>query len=363
MTSLSITGGIVLAPEHLGRADVHIVDGVVATAAPATGAGILDATGCTVTPGFIDVQCNGGFGIDLARSPERLWELGARLASTGVTTWVPTIVSTPPEVAERAIAALASRPDGYLGAEPLGLHLEGPALNPRRRGAHPAAALQLPTAALVASWSRQRGVRLVTLAPELPGALAAVRALRSAGVVVAAGHTDATTEDIRAALDAGVSMVTHLFNAMVPFAHREPGPVGVALTDGRVHVGLIADGHHAHPIAVALAWRAAGADRIVLVTDAVAPMGTKGAPEVARLDDGTIAGSTLTMDQAVRNALEWTGAPLAAVIRAATANPAAAVDAGDRGRLQAGARGDAVVLDDGSRVVATVCGGEVAFGR
>lgn len=343
------------------------VDGLIAQAGrgplPGDAEVRVDATGCTVTAGFVDLQCNGGYDIDLAAEPERMWELGAALPEHGVTGWLPTIVSSPLEMVERAVAAFASRPKDFRGAEPIGLHLEGPALNPLRRGAHLIGALRMPTAELVSGWTRGRGVAMVTLAPELSGGLEAVRALRDAGVVVAAGHTDATTAEAQQAVGAGVTMITHLFNGMVPFSHREPGPAGVALTDLRLNAGVIADGVHLHPIAVRLAYAALGAQRLALVTDAAAPMGTIDAGDAVRLADGTLAGSTLTLDAAVRNLVRFAGAETRGALECASSTPARILGDVSRGVLEPGRRADVVVLDRELNVLVTVVGGEVLYRR
>jgi N-acetylglucosamine-6-phosphate deacetylase len=344
---------------------VAIRDGTVVDAGVAShdAAASLDAAGGVVVPGFVDLQCNGAVGIDLTTEPERMWEVAAALPRFGVTAWLPTIVTSPPDRAERALAALADRPAGMPPlAEPLGLHLEGPFLNPARRGAHDPSLLADPAAEAdrAATWSRARGVAVVTLAPELPGALDLARALRAAGVVVAAGHTDATYEQLEEAADAGVSMVTHLFNGMSPLHHRRPGVPGAALTDGRLRVGVIADGVHVHPAAVALAWRLLG-ERFVLVTDAVAALGTDAAGgQGVRLPDGTLAGADLGMDAAVANLAGFAGTSLADAAAAASAAPAAALGDATRGHLRTGARGDLVVLGPDGRARTTVVGGRVA---
>ena len=367
-----------------GRADPA---GSTAPAAPAGGR-VLDARGLRVVPGFVDLQCNGGFGIDLSSEPERLWELAALLPRTGVTAWLPTVVTAAPDVRARALAALrAGPPPGASGpfAVPLGLHLEGPLLAPERRGAHPTGWLRGVDDADVGwrDWSAGAGVALVTLAPELPGALDVVRRLVDRGVVVSAGHSSATAAEATAAVDAGVRWVTHLFNAMAPLHHREPGLAGVALTDERLRVGLIADGLHAHPTAVALAARALG-DRLTLVTDAVAALGLPPGPVRlghaeatlhpappgagpdgtggVRLADGTLAGSDLALDRAVRNLSAYAGVTTEDAVRAASTVPAGLLGLDDRGAIAPGNVGDLVLLDAAGRVAATVVQGEVVPG-
>jgi N-acetylglucosamine-6-phosphate deacetylase len=272
---------------------------------------------------------------------------------------------------DRALAALRALPPDHTGAVPLGLHLEGPALAPAHAGAHAPAHLRAPSPELVAGWTRAAGVRLVTLAPELPGALDVVRGLVAAGVVVAVGHTGADTATAEAAVDAGATVATHLFNAMRGLDHRDPGVVGVALTDARVVVGLIVDGLHVHPRVVDLAWRAKGPGGLALVTDATAALGAPhGAGRLGDVDivlgvdgvrdaGGRLAGSALRMDAAVRALRAATGCSAADAVAAASVVPARVLGEHDRGRVAPGARADLVVLDDGLHVVATVVGGRV----
>lgn len=370
MTDLVLTGATVLGPDGPRRGDLAVVDGRIA-AEPAPEAVVLDLDGLVVAPGFVDLQCNGGWGIDVSSEPERLWDLGAELPRTGVTAWLPTVVTGPPAVVDRALAALADGPPpGWRGAVPLGLHLEGPFLAPGRRGAHAAEHLRAPALEAVAGWSRVGGVAAVTLAPELPGALPVIEALAERGVLVSIGHTDATAEEARVAVDAGARWVTHLWNAMAPLHHREPGVVGVALTDERLYAGLIADGVHVHPTVVELAHRLLD-ERLVLVTDAVSalglPAGTHrlgsqavavGAAPGVRLADGTLAGSDLSMEQAVRNLVEMTGCPLADAVAAASAAPARLLGDDERGLLAPGRRADLVVLRPDGQLVATYVAGE-----
>jgi N-acetylglucosamine-6-phosphate deacetylase len=334
---------------------------------------VIDADGLLVAPGFVDLQCNGALGIDLASAPERLWELAAALPRWGVTAWLPTIVTTPPGVAGRALAALASgSPAAWTGAVPLGLHLEGPFLAPTKRGAHDPHLLMSPDVKAIGGWSRDAGVAVVTLAPELDGAEAVIRGLLDRGVIVSLGHTAATASQASAAVGAGARWVTHLFNAMAPLHHREPGLAGVALTDERLHVGLIADGVHVAPAMVAVAQRALG-PRLTLVTDAVAALGMSpgrhalGRAEVTvgddgvRLADGTLAGSNLSLDQAVRNLVAFTGCPTEAALHAASTAPAALLGDPARGTLALGARADLVVLTPELEVVLTVVAGRVVY--
>lgn len=303
-------------------------------------------------PGFVDLQCNGGFGIDLRDQPERLWELAALLPRTGVTAWCPTIITSSPDIAQRALAALRERRVAGPVAEPIGLHLEGPFLSPDRLGIHDLDLTSPIDSGRAANWSRDSGVAIVTLAPELPGALDLIRSLTVRGVVVSIGHSNATAAAATAAIDAGATLVTHLFNAMSPLHHREPGVPGVALTDERLRVGVVADGLHLHPTVVDLAWRAVGG-RLVLVTDAVAAMGCQPAGDGVRLVDGTLAGSDLTMDQAVRNLTRFTGCSLEHAAAAASTSPAAV--------LGIDGTADRVELSADGHVMATFIGGELAW--
>lgn len=374
-----VRGGTVITPDGVVVGDVTIVDGRISSvAAPSNDDDhtSLDATGRWVAPGMIDTQINGAHGIDLTAGPDRVGELAALLAQYGVTSFVPTIVTSSDDARRRALdawAARGERPTGH--ARALGLHLEGPMLSPARCGAHRADLLQLPATTPWGEWTRDGGVVMVTMAPELPGALDVIRQLVGRGVVVAVGHTDASAAEVAAGIDAGATAVTHLFNAMRPFGHRDPGPIGITLTHDTVVAGLIVDGVHVDPVAVRLAWRCLGPDRTMLVTDAVAAMGLPAgrtrpgavdgasSPSVAgvRTADGTLAGSDLSLDQAVRNLVAWTGCSVPDALRTVTATPARLLGLADHGQLCPGALGDVTVLDEQLRVVATVIGGIVAW--
>ena len=283
---------------------------------------------------MLDIQVNGAGGFDLTEEPESVWRVGTVLARFGTTAFLPTLVSPSWSIVERAQAVLAAGPPpGYVGAAPLGWHVEGPFLSPLRAGAHDLASLKPPDVSAVAGWAPATGIRMVTLAPELPGALDVVAALVANGVVVSAGHSAATFEHAVVGFDAGIRAVTHLFNAMAPLDHREPGLVGAALADDRVTIGIIPDGLHVHPAVVALVRRAVGGDRLAVVTDAIAALGMP--PGVhrlagravdcdetsARLPNGTLAGSVLGLDQAVGNLATFAGLDAADAARAATVVP------------------------------------------
>jgi len=327
-----------------------------------------------VSPGLIDLQINGGFGFEVGDDLASLRGLCAALPATGVTAFLPTLVTRTPDDYRRARRAFSDL--GYApGARALGLHLEGPFLSSARSGAHRRELIMDPDQALVDELVSGGDVRLMTLAPERPGALALIGRLREHGIVVSLGHTDATFDQFVAGIDAGATMTTHLFSAMSPFHHRAPGAVGAALTDERLVAGLIADGVHAHYAALNLALRAKGPDGIALITDAVAAAGrgpgtyalagdtivSDGA--AARLSDGTLAGSTLTMDRAVRTMLTFTGARLEDALTMATQTPARLLGLPRLGRLAVGCDADLVLWDNALEVAQTIVQGVPVYLR
>lgn len=357
-----------------GSVDVAVVGGRIA-AAPAPGTPVYDAGGLHVLPGFLDLQVNGAAGIDLTLEPERLWEVAAALPRFGVTAFLPTIITSSPGARARALAVLAGGPPpGWSGAVPLGLHFEGPMIAAARQGAHPEAWLRLPSADVVEGWSREGGVAMVTLAPELPGALDIVDALVARGVVVAVGHTEASAVEVAAAADRGARVVTHLGNAMPPLGGRVPGPVGAALADERLVAGVIADGHHLHDATLASYRNALGTDRFLAVTDCTAALGMPDGPArlgdqsvlvsegTVRLEDGTLAGSAADLGQCLRVLRAATGCSLADAVAGCTRVAAGVLGDPARGHLGAGARGDLTLVDDDLHVVATVVGGRVLHG-
>jgi N-acetylglucosamine-6-phosphate deacetylase len=336
---------------------------------------VIDASGRTIVPGFIDLQINGAFGSDFTDDPSSIWRVAGRLPRFGVTAFLPTIITSPLDTIARAQSVVTGAPPaGFNGARPLGLHVEGPFLNPAKKGAHNPAYLRLPTPEVVAEWSPSTGIRLVTLAPELPGALPVIAALAARGVLVSTGHSNGAYADAIAAFDAGARYGTHLFNAMSAFGHREPGLPGALLTDRRPTVGLIADGVHTHESVVALAWRMLGPARLNLVSDAMAALGMPPGRHrladadvvvdgtSARLEDGTLAGSILSPDQALRNLIRFTGCAFDDAVRTVTATPARALGIDvERGRVAAGALADLTVLSPDLQVIQTVVEGTLVF--
>ncbi len=310
-------------------------------------------------PGLVDLQVNGSFGVDVATDPGRVPELSRRLATAGITSYLPTLISAPRDLYHETLPKLddLAREGNLDGAEILGVHLEGPFISLNRRGAHPAAHVVPPDPGFLDELLDLGPVRMLTLAPELEGSSELVKSAGRRGVVVSAGHSDATFDFAYSTFEE-VAGITHLFNGMSPLHHREPGIPGAAFAHPRVTCGVIADGRHVHPEIVALAFRVLGPDRLYLTTDAIAAAGigsgeyslatrkiyldNGGAPT---LEDGTLAGSVLTMNEAIRNILAFTGCTVPEAVRMAAATPARLVGEGThKGRLANGYDADVTVL-------------------
>ncbi len=327
-----------------------------------------------IAPGLIDLQVNGAYGHDFSLDASAINQVAARLPETGVTAFLPTIITSPFEAYPRLLNDARQAAAAINGARILGVHLEGPYLNPSRPGAHNPELFRSPNPAEVDQWAADPLVRLVTLAPEQPGAIEALRRLQARGVVVSAGHSDATAEQAQAGFEAGLGWGTHLFNAMSGFNHRAPGLAG-ALLASTVPCGLIADGIHVHPTAVRAALRAKGIEGITLVTDAMAAMGMPPGrypladrtvivdANSARLQDGTLAGSILTLDQAARNMMAFSGCTLAQALTMATATPARVLGLANKGRIAPGCEADLVAFDQKLRVTHTFVAGKLAYKR
>jgi N-acetylglucosamine-6-phosphate deacetylase len=330
-----------------------------------------DLAGAMLLPGFIDVQVNGGGGVLFNEAPtvETIRRIGAAHRRYGTTGFLPTLISDRVEVMREALAAVEQAlAEGVPGL--LGIHLEGPYLASARKGVHDAKYFHAPGEhELALLCAPHRGVRLVTLAPDrVPPA--SIRALVAAGVIVCAGHTAADYETTRAALDAGVRGFTHLFNAMTPFGSREPGVVGAALEDAASWCGIIVDGHHVHPASLRVAIAAKARGRMLLVTDAMPPVGAD-RPDyvlngetitvkdgICQTAAGVLAGSALDMATAVRNTVQMLGLPLEEAVRMASTWPAEFLGLGEsHGRIAAGYRADLVVMDDDFHVRASWLGG------
>jgi N-acetylglucosamine-6-phosphate deacetylase len=328
-----------------------------------------------ILPGFVDLQVNGAFGIDVASESDRLPELSRALLSTGTTSYLPTIISSPEGIYEEALPAISVAAAGpSSGAEVLGVHLEGPFINLEKRGAHAAAHVMRPDAELLGRLLDLGPVRMVTLATELEGADELAVLASNRGVVVCAGHSDVAFEPAYGALDGRVAGVTHLFNAMSAMHHREPGLPGAAFAHPRAVCGLISDGLHVHPEMVGLAFRMLGPDRLCLVTDAIAAAGMEEGEYrlatrtvhvdggIPKLGSGAIAGSVLNMREAFKNILAFTGCTVPEAARMASTSPARLIGEGRRkGRLAPGYDADATVLAPDLSLQAVWQRGELAY--
>jgi N-acetylglucosamine-6-phosphate deacetylase len=341
--------------------------------------GLADAI---LAPGFVDIHMHGGAGIDVMRAARgELLHLEKFLTTHGVTGYFPTTVAAPLDqtcaalvrLADAIEAAQSFSNDDTLQAHPLGIHLEGPFLSHKRRGVHPPEYLIEPTLAIFDRlWQAARGhVHMMTIAPELPGALEVIAAAAQRKVCVSIGHSDAELEAARAGVKAGARHATHTFNAMRPLDHRDPGILAEVLTDTQLTADIIVDGIHVAPEVVQIFLKAKGLDRSVLITDATAaagmPDGTYqlGPLQVEVKDgkctmDGKLAGSVLTMDRGVRNITKFAGWSLRDAVRTATLNPARAVGLAQHGQLVPGAEANLVVMNSNGEVRRTFVRGRAA---
>ena len=379
--ALVIEGGTVFTPfMRIDEGTVYIENGRIAKVGKRisglSGAEIVDASGMTVVPGFMDTHVHGGSGYDVMDGTvEALRTIAAYHARFGTTSMVAT---TTTESLDRIIQAVrATRTvieGGTGGAEVLGIHLEGPYINPERSGAQNLEHVRSPSLSefkRILEESANR-VRIVTLAPEIKGAVEFIAALKNSGVVLSAGHSNASYADMFSAIDAGITHITHVFNGMREFHHREPGIVGVALTCEELTVSMIADGVHLHPNVIELLFKTKGVDNIILITDAIRAAGmsdgtyelgglhVKVKSGVCRLASGTLAGSTLTMNMAVKNMIDFLDIPLSDALKMASTNAAKIIGFADsKGSLEEGKDADIAILDGDFNVKSTIVKGRI----
>ncbi len=346
-------------------------------------AAVIDYPGATLAPAFFDVHLHGAAGYDVMEAtPEALAAIGSLLAAHGTGNFLATTVTAPLERTLRAVSGLAKliqepslvderNSNAEPLARPVGIHLEGPFLSHAKRGVHPGEYLLAPDLAVFDRLfeAAEGQMRLMTLAPELPGAAELAAHAVARGVRVSVGHSNATAAETRAVIAAGATSATHTFNAMRPLDHREPGILGVVLNNDAMFSELICDGIHTAPETVKLWWRAKGPELAILVTDAMSATGmpdgeyrlgtfavqVEGGKAMA---NGVLAGSVLTLDKALRNFIAFTGAPLEQALRLLTANPAAMTGLGHRaGSLAVGQPANLVAVDEAGKLMASLVGG------
>jgi N-acetylglucosamine-6-phosphate deacetylase len=382
------TAGSVYTPlEEIQKPLLFVEDGVITEVSSRSqksvpeGARLVDLGDAVLAPGFVDIHIHGGAGLDVMHAaPADLPRLHKFLASHGVTAYFPTTVAAALDLTCSALERLAdaiescgkeaSAHGDRVQARPVGIHLEGPFLSHKRRGVHPPEYLLAPTLATFDRlWQASRGqVRMMTIAPEVPGAMEVIAEAKRRKVCVSIGHSDADLSTAQDAVEAGAGHATHTFNAMRPLDHRDPGIIAEVLTDGRLSADIIADGIHVSPAIVQLFLQSKGVERAVLITDAISATGMpEGRYQLGPLQvevkdgkctmDGKLAGSVLTMDRAVRNVTEFAHWSLQNAVRAATSNPAQVVGLGSHGQVAAGKEASFVVLSSTGEVRKTIVRG------
>src|SRR5882757_10776296 len=374
MTTILLHTAKALTPTaEIPDAGILIRDGVIEAIGPREGMSLppgaeeISAAQQTAIPGFVDVHIHGAGGHDVMEGTDQALAGVARmLASHGTTSFVATTVTASPDDICRSVEGIArytttQHETDAPRAEVLGVHFEGPFISSARRGVHPKEWIQLPSAEMLERFLQAAAgnARILTIAPELLGAAPCIEAARSLGMVVSIGHTDATYEQARAAIAHGAHHATHVYNAMRPFSHRDPGVIGAVLTSSEVNAELIADGIHVDEIAMKVLLQAKGPEHVVLISDGTSATGMPDGEYmlgglkvtvnagVCRNAEGRLAGSTLTLDRALRN-IVGLGIPLADAVRMLTLNPATLLGIEfKKGALRAGADADIVLLNDG----------------
>lgn len=328
-----------------------------------------------ISPGLIELQINGAFGHDFTADPESAFKVAASLPKYGVTSFLPTLITSPLEEIARAVNLIGrglSSGKKAGAANIVGIHCEGPFINPLKGGAHNKNYMRNPLMQDLDIFDPAL-VRIVTLAPELPGGFEFIRGLQERGIIAAIGHTNATFEETLQAADAGATWATHLFNAMRTIDHRQPGVVTALLTDERLKFGIIADGVHVHPGILQLVLAAKKPAGITLTTDAIAASGMPPGEYVlgdakifvdeqtSRRENGALAGSIVTMEQSVKNMVTLAGCKLNDVLQMASTVPAQVIQLEQKGKLRAGYDADITILDADLNVATTIVGGEIVY--
>ncbi len=378
-----ITGGTILTPDqklidhHLIINDKKVLDLVPNTSDALPGDEIIDVRGFFVVPGFIDVHVHGAVGFDtMDASSEAILSMGNYYARHGVTSFLPTTVAASAKDIRASLHTMSTTPQSSSGAQHLGVHLEGPYVSHDFRGAQPPQHLRAADPNEYQAWFESKQVRLITLAPEVEGVSDLIRAGKKAEIEFALGHSHASYEQTLAAVELGLHQATHTFNGMPSLNHRAPGALGAVLTDNRIWAQIIADGIHVHPAIVKLLIKAKGIDRTILITDAIRASGMPDGDYalgdqmvhvkdgVARTDAGGLAGSTLTMDQALRNVMEFADISLSEALPMATQVPAAAMRLENyKGSIAPGFDADIVVLDESYQVRMTMVAGTIVYSQ
>lgn len=333
---------------------------------------VYDLQGHYLAPGYIDLQINGGFGVDFTTNLADVGKTAKELLKHGVTSFLPTILSSTKEHYHSQLVHFKPKQGGIEGASILGLHLEGPFFNPQQCGAHNVRNIKnFQEESLESLYGSLENVKMITLAPEIPGALNAIKALRQKKIIVAAGHSHATEEEFVSALQAGVSVVTHLFNAMTPFHHRATGIVSETLGNSKVHFSIISDGVHVNDRGLQIAWKM-NPEGLFLISDAIALFGTRktngcqagmdilaDAKKAYVAETGRLAGGLMGLDGNVRHLHVSTGCSIAYAVEAASTKPAKILGIDTiRGTLNVGSDADMIILNDRLQVLATFIRGE-----
>lgn len=376
----AIVNGILLTPDEQISGQAVIVEGGRIARIDPVGlieaqSNMIDARGFYVTPGLIDLHVHGAFGFDtMDATPEAIHSMGRFFARHGVTSYLPTTITASAEATLAAIQNIGAMSLPSDGAWPLGIHLEGPYLSHDYCGAQPAQYLRPADIKEYKLWLENGQVRLITVAPEVEGVLGLIKAGAEVGIEFAAGHSGASYEQMRLAIELGLHQVTHTFNGMSLLHHRSPSVLGAALSEERLRCQIIADGVHVHPAVVKLLVKTKGIDRTILISDAMRATGlpdgdyalgdqqvhVKGG--VARTQAGGLAGSTLTLDQALRNIMHFADLSFQEALPMATRVPAAAMNwEGKKGVIAPNADADILIMDDRYQVRLTMIGGRVVY--